>query len=121
MDNTKSANNVKKFDICTVDELFSTKCKQFKFALAGESIEGFVVTESGVIRAYKNSCPHTGVELNWQDDRFLNPNQTHIMCAVHGALFEINDGSCISGPCFGQRLQALPVIVQDNLVAIKLD
>jgi len=31
-----------------------------------------------------------------------------IQCATHGALFLIESGECIAGPCAGQSLTALP-------------
>jgi nitrite reductase/ring-hydroxylating ferredoxin subunit len=30
-----------------------------------------------------------------------------IQCATHGALFLIESGECVAGPCAGQSLQAL--------------
>jgi nitrite reductase/ring-hydroxylating ferredoxin subunit len=77
-------------------------------------LSGFlVVTEQG-IRAYKNSCPHWGVELNWKPDEFFNVDFTHLLCSVHGALFKPDDGECIFGPCVRQHLEPIPVTVIDG-------
>jgi len=52
-------------------------------------------------------CPHRGVPLEWQPDQFLDPSASLIQCATHGALFLIESGECVAGPCAGQFLTAL--------------
>ncbi|HEY1146415.1 MAG TPA: Rieske (2Fe-2S) protein, partial [Allosphingosinicella sp.] len=37
-----------------------------------------------------------------------------IACDWHGALFAIDSGQCVGGPCMGQRLTAWPVAVRDG-------
>ena len=54
--------------------------------------------------AYINRCPHRGVGLEWTPDQFLDPSNSLIQCATHGALFLIEDGECVTGPCAGQSL-----------------
>ncbi|MBO9465826.1 Rieske 2Fe-2S domain-containing protein [Tropicibacter sp. R15_0] len=68
--------------------------------------------------AYRNNCPHYDrAPLGWKKDEFLNKNHDHIMCAAHGALFRIEDGECVVGPCLGQRLEKLSIgIIGDNVV-----
>ena len=64
--------------------------------------------------AYVNSCPHARSPLDWTPDRFMSRDGRHIQCATHGALFEIETGRCVSGPCIGQHLTPVPVIVTDD-------
>ncbi|WP_148053418.1 Rieske 2Fe-2S domain-containing protein, partial [Pseudomonas fluorescens] len=52
-------------------------------------------------------CPHRGVGLEWHHDQFLDPSNSLIQCATHGALFLIEDGECVAGPCVGQALTAI--------------
>src|SRR5918994_2229805 len=63
---------------------------------------------------YVNSCPHARSPLDWTPDRFMSRDGRHIQCATHGALFEIETGRCVSGPCVGKRLTPVPVIVTDD-------
>ncbi len=56
---------------------------------------------------YRNRCPHRGVPLEWQPDRFLDPSASLIQCARHGALFLIESGECVAGPCEGETLRAI--------------
>ncbi len=78
------------------------------FTLAGERA-GFIVCRGGVLRAFRNRCPHTGVELNWGGHRFLDPAGEYVQCTMHGALFRPDDGRCVHGPCVNRHLEALPV------------
>jgi nitrite reductase/ring-hydroxylating ferredoxin subunit len=67
----------------------------------------FLVRREGRVYAYRNRCPHRGIALEWASDRFLDPSASLIQCAHHGALFLIESGECVAGPCEGQSLQPL--------------
>lgn len=75
--------------------------------------EAFVVKKGDRLFAYTNHCPHTGAPLDWVPDQFLNLDRSYIQCAMHGALFEIETGLCVYGPCINRRLESLPL---DQLV-----
>ena len=76
----------------------------------------FLIRLGHQLFAYANSCPHTGIELNWQPGQFLDYEGYNIQCAVHGALFRIENGYCFRGPCQGQYLQKVPVFVINDEV-----
>ncbi len=80
----------------------------------------FVIRRDGRVYAYRNRCPHRGLELNWVPDRFLDRDGALILCSAHGALFEIDNGRCISGPCHGQLLEVLATEVVGGEVYITL-
>jgi len=44
-----------------------------------------------------------------------------LQCATHGALFLIESGECVVGPCAGQFLQPLPGIEQDDSIWLQTD
>lgn len=71
--------------------------------------------------AYRNRCPHLGIELNFQPDVFLDTEHRYIQCANHGAIFQIEDGLCVYGPCQGESLTPLPVQLIDNSVCLPPD
>ena len=82
---------------------------------------GFIVREeSGSLKAYRNSCPHTGAPLNWMPDQFLTRSGRYIQCSIHGAMFVASNGECFSGPCSGQFLKPLAVIEQAGKAYIRL-
>lgn len=76
----------------------------------------FALRHRGRVVAYRNACPHTGGELDWNEGDFLDEGGRYIVCATHGALFEPATGRCVAGPCRGDRLD--PVAVRDDGVSI---
>jgi len=66
-----------------------------------------VIKKNAQFYVYKNRCPHIGINLEYQPNQFLNKEEQYIQCANHGALFEIETGYCIAGPCSGKSLIAV--------------
>ena len=76
----------------------------------GFEIDGcklLAVRRDGIAYFYINRCPHRGIPLEWQPDQFLDDSASLIQCATHSALFLIESGECVAGPCAGQFLTAL--------------
>jgi nitrite reductase/ring-hydroxylating ferredoxin subunit len=65
------------------------------------------VRRAGQVYVYQNRCPHRRVPLEWHPDQFLDTSASLIQCATHGALFLIESGECIAGPCEGKSLNAI--------------
>ena len=65
------------------------------------------------VRAWLNVCPHAGRRLDWAPGKFLKSNGL-LVCAAHGASFELAEGQCVAGPCRGDRLRAVAVEVRDG-------
>lgn len=78
----------------------------------------FLVRKDGQLHLYRNICPHLGTPLNWEEDKFLDPDGALIQCVTHGALFRIEDGLCLAGPCYGQHLLAVPFEIIDGMVSM---
>ena len=72
-----------------------------------DEVRLLITRREGRVYAYKNRCPHRGVALEWQPDQFLDSSASLIQCATHSALFLIESGECVAGPCTGQFLTAL--------------
>lgn len=92
------------------------------FGFTVENIEGFVVSaasdDGDKIYAYHNACPHIGMNLEFTEHQFLDPDKQFIQCAMHGALFELNNGKCVHGPCLNQHLKPLNARIIDDHVWI---
>jgi nitrite reductase/ring-hydroxylating ferredoxin subunit len=73
----------------------------------------FVVRRGAVLHAYQNACPHHGTPMAWRKDAYLDAAGQRIVCAAHGALFEIDGGLCVLGPCLGQSLRPVAVSVDE--------
>lgn len=76
----------------------------------------FAVKKEGELFVYANSCPHLGIALEWVENQFLDSSKTMIQCANHGALFVIENGNCVSGPCSGRKLTAIPFDIVDGII-----
>ena len=76
----------------------------------------FAVKKDNTVHVYENRCPHLGIELEWQEHQFLDQEGALIQCSTHGALFLIEDGSCVSGPCMGDKLTAVTITISDEQV-----
>ncbi|MEP6634549.1 MAG: Rieske (2Fe-2S) protein [Luteimonas sp.] len=70
------------------------------------------------VRAWLNVCPHAGRRLDWAPGKFLLSKDGLLVCAAHGASFELIAGECVAGPCRGQSLRCVEVVVREGLVLI---
>jgi len=77
-----------------------------------------VIRRGNGIVCYTNSCPHIGTPLDIQPGKFLDRAKAHILCATHGALFNIDDGLCIAGPCVDDHLTPIAIEVRDGAVFV---
>ena len=78
----------------------------------------FAVRHGQTVRVFVNACPHLGLPLEWQPDRFLSADGEYIVCATHGAEFRVADGVCVRGPCRGERLTPVPCEVAGGMVLV---
>lgn len=88
-------------------------------AAIGGEVESLILMRDGErVHAWLNVCPHAGRRLDWSPGQFLVGKDGHLICAAHGASFELEHGVCVSGPCRGQSLRAVPVCVVDGEVRL---
>ena len=82
-----------------------------------ESLSLHRATDGGV-RAWLNVCPHAGRRLDWAPGQFLRSKDGLLVCAVHGASFELQRGECVAGPCRGEALREVAVHCADGDVRL---
>ncbi len=102
--------------ICHIDDLPERDARGFE--VEGQKL--LIIKKKGVVHLYRNSCPHTGINLDWQPDDFMSFDKFYIQCSTHGAQFQIEDGFCVLGPCKGQALKTVPFQVIDGEVVLNL-
>lgn len=86
-------------------------------AMVDGDAESLILHRDGAaVRAWLNVCPHAGRRLDWAPGKFLRNKQGHLVCAVHGATFELGAGECVAGPCRGALLRAVAVDVRGDAV-----
>tara|TARA_B110000444_G_C18411006_1_gene398048 strand:- start:142 stop:486 length:345 start_codon:yes stop_codon:yes gene_type:complete len=79
----------------------------------------FAVKKDAEVFLYWNLCPHLGTPLEWEEDKFLDADGALIICSTHGALFEIESGHCLAGPCMGKHLQSIPFELENGMVMVE--
>ncbi|MDB6143647.1 MAG: iron-sulfur cluster-binding protein Rieske family [Pseudomonas sp.] len=89
--------------LCAAEYLSEARSRGFDI----DGIKILAVRREGQAFVYQNRCPHRGVPLEWQPDEFLDASASLIQCATHGALFLIESGECVAGPCAGQSLNVI--------------
>ena len=106
--------------LCLISDIADPGSKSFLLDNNGEEINIFIVHKDAQYHGFINSCPHTGVNLEWQEDQFLDMDKNFIQCSTHDALFEINTGRCIYGPCSGDHLTPVEIEVIDNRLIARI-
>lgn len=99
--------------LCAIDDIPADGAKGFKLDKFNSI---FAVRKGKELYLYRNRCPHARLELNWMPDRFLDITRNYILCAAHGALFKIDSGDCVSGPCPGTQLSTVPHTITNGQI-----
>jgi nitrite reductase/ring-hydroxylating ferredoxin subunit len=105
------------FVVCSVSDIPSRQARGFVLARRGADGQEipwpiFIVRWGRHVFAYENTCPHQGTRLDWESNQFMDDSGERLVCGKHGALFELDSGLCIAGPCMGEVLKAIPVSVE---------
>jgi nitrite reductase/ring-hydroxylating ferredoxin subunit len=102
--------------LCELSQIADGDSAGFIAERNGKRESFIVVRKKNVAFVYVNSCPHIGAPLDFSPGRFLNKDRTFIMCSTHGAIFRIDDGFCVSGPCAEQALTTVSVDIVEGSV-----
>ncbi len=101
--------------LCRLSDIPDGQAIEISRDMAGEPVSLIVWRNAQTVAVYRNVCPHTGRRLDWAPGKFLLKDGV-LVCAAHGASFAVNSGVCIGGPCRGDQLAEVPVMVQSNTV-----
>jgi nitrite reductase/ring-hydroxylating ferredoxin subunit len=108
---------VKRARLCRLDDVPEGGSNGFVATTPLGVRRAFLAVRQGErVCVYINSCPHTGAPLDFRPGQFLNHDKTLILCSTHGALFRIEDGFCVSGPCAGKSLGPVLTEIKDGTV-----
>ena len=112
------AEGQQELEVGRLEELDDPGCREFQIGEGDWPFRGFVVRQGDAVFAYQNSCVHVGHPLNWSPDKFLTRDKSAIICASHGATYEIESGHCIAGPGTGGSLRRVEVDVRDGVIYV---
>ena len=104
--------------IAKVDEVAPGSVKKFWLVCQKYRVDGFLINDHGNFFAYVNRCRHMTTPLDFVRDEFLSGDRRHLMCYTHGALYEPHTGLCVAGPCKGESLYQLPLVVDRGEVLV---
>lgn len=96
--------------LCRTEQIAERDARSFDTP-RGEVI---VTQRDGEFFAYLNRCPHLGISLEFREQEFMDADHEYLICANHGALFEVHNGHCVLGPCKGDALTAVAITVHSD-------
>jgi nitrite reductase/ring-hydroxylating ferredoxin subunit len=99
-----------------LDLIADGKARNFVIQMKSGRFHGFVVRKGDRVFGYRDRCPHMGLPLAQELDNYLSSGGELILCSWHGALFDIENGRCVGGPCIGAGLTFWPVTVLDGAI-----
>ena len=111
-----SSSNMSWILLTGTDSIPAGSAQEFAVDTNNGLLEIFIVNDNQQMYAYKNQCPHTGVNLNWQPNQFFDIDNRFLQCSTHGALFRTNDGYCVRGPCAGASLVSIPLKIENGSI-----
>ena len=98
--------------LCKLDDLEELQAIE----MTVEERKPFAIRWDNNLYAYWNSCPHMGIPLNWMPEKFLDLDGVFLQCSSHGALFKIDDGERVGGPCVGDRLTPVTLTATSTIL-----
>ena len=104
--------------LCRFDDIPDGSTKLFSFGRGFERFQMFILRRGDQLLSYANDCPHVHGPLDWKPGEFLTEDGDYIICAMHGAVFQLDDGLCVGGPCRGEHLDHVPVDVIDGAIVV---
>lgn len=67
---------------------------------------------------FENACPHQGTRLDTNPGEFLDEEGNFITCGKHHAQFDLDTGHCFIGPCQGERLAPIKLVIDEGDVCV---
>ena len=99
--------------LCHLDDLPDGDSRGFDPRATGRDTI-LIVRQGHALHGWLNACPHHGTPMAWRKDAYLNAARDRIVCAAHGAQFEIHTGLCTLGPCLGQALTPVQLATHND-------
>lgn len=73
------------------------------------------------VLVWHNLCPHQARPLNYAEGKYLQTPEGQLVCAAHGATFNLATGECVAGPCKGSTLQNIPIHENHGQISLTTD
>lgn len=111
------------FAVCQASDLVKAPCAGYVLLRVDENGKSvpwpiLIVRSGKKYFGYVNRCPHQGTRLDFEPKQFLDPTHRFLLCGKHGAQFDIPTGHCIQGPCQGERLEPVELVLDDGDICV---
>ena len=100
----------------SLDLIADGGARNYVLQIGDKRFHGFVVRRGEAVFGYVDRCPHQGLPLAQALDQYLTPDGELIACSWHGAVFTVQAGTCVGGPCLGARLTPWPVEAREGRI-----
>lgn len=97
-----------------LDQIADGAARSFVIEMRAGRFHGFAVRRGDQVFGYVDRCPHMGLPLAQKLDDYVAADR--IACSWHGALFDIESGACLGGPCPGTALTPWPLRVEAGAI-----
>jgi nitrite reductase/ring-hydroxylating ferredoxin subunit len=109
--------------ICRTVEIDDRDVTGFVLMRAGDDGEAqpwpILITRKGSqFFGYENICPHQGLRLDTTPGQFLDEDENFITCGNHRSQFDPDTGHCFIGPCKGQQLTPVKLVIDEGDVCL---
>ena len=104
--------------LCAVEEISDGLCKEIRYGEGAYAFSLLLYGTHGQVKAYVNRCPHFSLPLNIRPGEFVILDGERVMCALHGAVFRLDNGYCEAGPAASSSLEPVAVVVRNGSVCI---
>lgn len=104
--------------LTTLDSIPDGGLLEIEAVVDGDAESLILHRRGGEVSAWFNVCPHAGRRLDWAPGQFLVSKDGWLVCAAHGASFELGAGECVAGPCRGESLRRVDVQVEAGEVTL---
>ncbi|MEO7917389.1 MAG: Rieske 2Fe-2S domain-containing protein [Dokdonella sp.] len=102
--------------LCRLEDISDGGATAIDTAINGEEWNLILLRRGGQVYAYHNVCSHAGRRLDYAPGQFLVRGES-LICAAHGATFDVCSGLCRGGPG-GGGLTPVAIRVDDGAVIL---
>ncbi|MEO6075434.1 MAG: Rieske 2Fe-2S domain-containing protein [Dokdonella sp.] len=106
--------NTSKLHLCRLEAIIDGGAIAIDTSSEGEAVNLILLRRGDEVFAYHNVCSHAGRRLDYAPGQFL-VRKDRLICAAHGAVFDVCSGICREGPG-GGGLSAVAVCAIDGEV-----
>ncbi len=111
------------YAVCHVNDVAKRRAVGYVLARLDESGKTVpfpivIARHQGRFYGYVNCCPHQAARLDFEPKQFMDPSLRFLLCGKHGAQFDIVSGICRDGPCKGQKLERVEIIVDQDEICV---